>query len=53
VEVRDDGAGGARVGRGNGLRNMADRLEVVGGTLLVESPAGGGTSVVGEIPCGW
>jgi signal transduction histidine kinase len=53
VEVRDDGAGGARVGRGNGLRNMSDRLEVVGGTLRVESPAGGGTSVVGEIPCGW
>jgi signal transduction histidine kinase len=53
VEVRDDGVGGARVGRGNGLRNMADRLEVVGGTLRVESPAGGGTRVIGEIPCGW
>jgi signal transduction histidine kinase len=53
VEVRDDGAGGARVGRGNGLRNMSDRLEVVGGTLRVESPAGGGTCVIGEIPCGW
>jgi signal transduction histidine kinase len=53
VEVRDDGDGGARVGRGNGLRNMSDRLEVVGGTLRVESPAGGGTSVIGEIPCGW
>jgi signal transduction histidine kinase len=53
VEVRDDGAGGAEPGRGNGLRNMSDRLEVVGGTLLVESAAGHGTSVVGEIPCGW
>jgi len=53
VEVRDDGAGGAEPGRGNGLRNMSDRLEVVGGTLVVESAAGRGTSVVGEIPCGW
>lgn len=53
VEVRDDGAGGAEPGRGNGLRNMSDRLEVFGGTLMVESPPGRGTSVVGEIPCGW
>lgn len=53
VEVRDDGAGGARIGGGNGLRNLADRLEVVGGSLTVESPAGGGTRVVGEIPCVW
>lgn len=53
VEVRDDGAGGAEPGRGNGLRNMADRLEAVGGTLAVESAPGRGTSVVGEIPCGW
>ncbi len=53
VEVRDDGAGGAEPGRGNGLRNMSDRLEVVGGTLAVESAVGRGTSVVGEIPCGW
>jgi signal transduction histidine kinase len=53
VEVRDDGAGGAEPGRGNGLRNMSDRLEVVGGTLRVESPLGRGTTVIGEIPCGW
>jgi signal transduction histidine kinase len=53
VEVRDDGAGGAEAGRGHGLRNMSDRLEVVGGTLHVESPRGRGTSVIGEIPCGW
>ncbi len=53
VEVRDDGAGGAEPGRGNGLRNMADRLEVLGGTLMVDSRSGRGTSVVGEIPCGW
>jgi signal transduction histidine kinase len=53
VEVRDDGAGGARLGGGNGLRNLADRLEVVGGSLTVESPAGGGTRILGEIPCVW
>jgi signal transduction histidine kinase len=53
VAVRDDGAGGAQPGRGAGLRNMADRLEVVGGALRVESPAGAGTTVTGEIPCEW
>jgi signal transduction histidine kinase len=53
VEVRDDGAGGAQPGRGAGLRNMADRLEVVGGTLAVASPPGEGTTVTGEIPCAW
>jgi signal transduction histidine kinase len=53
VEVTDDGAGGARLGRGNGLRNMADRLEVVGGRVRIDSPPGRGTTVVGEIPCEW
>jgi signal transduction histidine kinase len=51
VEVEDDGIGGARADNGSGLRGLADRVEALGGRLQVESPAGSGTRVVGEIPC--
>ena len=50
VEVVDDGRGGADAG-GSGLRGLADRLEAHGGRLTVANAAGGGTRVVGEIPC--
>ena len=51
IEVRDDGVGGARVGAGTGLRGVADRLDVLGGRLFVDSPPGGGTVVAAEVPC--
>ena len=51
VEVEDDGVGGAHAENGSGLRGLADRVEALGGRLVVESPTGGGTHVVGEIPC--
>jgi signal transduction histidine kinase len=51
VEVNDDGVGGASAGSGSGLRGLEDRVEALGGRLTVESPPGGGTRVVGEIPC--
>jgi signal transduction histidine kinase len=51
LEIADDGAGGAQVATGSGLQGMADRVEALGGTLRVESPVGGGTRVVAEIPC--
>ena len=50
VEVDDDGGGGANPA-GGGLRGLADRLEAHGGHLTVTSPAGGGTRIVGELPC--
>jgi signal transduction histidine kinase len=50
VEVADDGCGGADPS-GAGLRGLADRVEAHGGRLHVESRAGQGTHVVGEIPC--
>jgi signal transduction histidine kinase len=50
IEVRDDGVGGADIGRGSGLRGLADRVEAVGGTLEVESRAGEGTVVAAMIP---
>ena len=52
VEVVDDGVGGADTERGSGLRGLADRVEALGGRLRIWSPAGGGTRVRAEIPCG-
>jgi PAS domain S-box-containing protein len=49
VEVRDDGAGGARP-EGTGLVGLADRLAALDGRLAVDSPAGGGTVVAAAIP---
>jgi len=51
VEIADDGVGGARRLENSGLSGLADRVEALGGTLQVESPAGGGTRLVAEIPC--
>jgi signal transduction histidine kinase len=51
IEIEDDGAGGARLDAGSGLRGLADRVEARGGHLRLDSPAGQGTRVVGEIPC--
>ena len=50
IEVRDDGAGGAEVGRGSGLRGLADRFEALGGRLEINSPRGAGTTVTGDVP---
>jgi signal transduction histidine kinase len=51
LEVSDDGIGGAAPGGGSGLRGLADRVEALGGRLLVSSPPGRGTTVRAEIPC--
>jgi len=48
--VRDDGVGGADPARGSGLIGLTDRLAVLGGTIAVDSPTGGGTSLCAEIP---
>jgi signal transduction histidine kinase len=50
VEIADDGLGGARLDGGSGLRGLRDRIEVLGGELLIDSPAGGGTIVRAELP---
>jgi signal transduction histidine kinase len=51
VEVRDDGVGGAEPADGSGLQGLADRVGALGGQLRVESPPGGGTTVIAELPC--
>ena len=50
VEIVDDGRGGADPG-GAGLRGLADRAAALDGSFTVESPAGGGTRIVTELPC--
>jgi signal transduction histidine kinase len=45
AEIVDDGIGGASVAAGSGLRGLTDRLDTVGGTLTVDSPRGGPTTI--------
>jgi signal transduction histidine kinase len=51
-EVTDDGAGfdPAVTPQGAGLAQISDRVESLGGRLVVESSPGGGTRVTGLIP---
>ena len=50
LDVRDDGTGGADPVRGSGLIGLKDRVEALGGTITVNSPAGAGTSLHVELP---
>jgi signal transduction histidine kinase len=52
LAIRDDGIGGADPARGSGLTGLGDRIEALGGTLDVTSPAGSGTTLLIEIPAG-
>ena len=53
LEVRDDGAGFAQApASSGGLRNMSDRIEAVGGRLVVDSSPGHGTRVLATVPAG-
>jgi signal transduction histidine kinase len=49
--IQDDGVGGADPTRGSGLRGLSDRVQALGGTLVVDSPPGRGTLVRAVIPC--
>jgi signal transduction histidine kinase len=48
--VRDDGIGGADPQGGSGLVGLKDRVEALGGTFDMRSPAGGGTTLTCELP---
>jgi signal transduction histidine kinase len=50
LSVRDNGIGGADLRSGSGLLGLRDRVEALGGTVNVESPPGGGTTVVATLP---
>lgn len=52
ADAEDDGGGsGSGRGGGTGLQGVADRLSVLGGTLLLSSPPGGPTVFRLEVPC--
>jgi signal transduction histidine kinase len=51
VRVSDDGVGGAHP-EGEGLTGLRRRVEAHDGRLSVQSPAGGGTTLTAELPCG-
>ncbi|WP_336319488.1 sensor histidine kinase [Streptomyces lavendofoliae] len=50
IQVSDDGRGGARLAGGTGMAGLAERLGAVDGLLVLESPAGGPTTVTAELP---
>jgi signal transduction histidine kinase len=52
LAIRDDGVGGADPRHGSGLIGLSDRVEALGGTFQVTSPAGGGTTLLIEVPAG-
>jgi signal transduction histidine kinase len=52
VHVRDDGTGGADPASGSGLVGLRDRVEALGGRLMLASPRGQGTSMLAEFPLG-
>jgi signal transduction histidine kinase len=51
IEVTDDGAGSADPARGTGLQGVERRLGTFDGILAVNSPPGGPTMIIMEVPC--
>jgi signal transduction histidine kinase len=49
IEVQDNGAGGVDA-NGRGLVGMQDRVNALGGSLEVDSPAEGGTLLSARLP---
>ncbi|MHC3472697.1 GAF domain-containing sensor histidine kinase [Streptomyces sp. 7R007] len=52
LTVADNGRGITPGGRRSGLRNMTERAEQLGGSLQVDCPPGGGTTLVWRVPLG-
>ena len=50
VAVSDDGVGGADLAGGSGLAGLKDRVEALGGRIVLHSPHGAGTSLRAELP---
>ena len=51
IVVSDDGVGGADPLRGSGIVGLQDRVRALGGHVLLDSPAGGGTRLEAWLPC--
>src|SRR5262249_46087220 len=52
ASVADDGVGGAELGTGSGLIGLHDRVEALGGRVVLESPVGAGTTISVALPIG-
>src|SRR5262249_37441850 len=50
VSGSDNGRGGARIDAGSRRRDLAARVEALGGSLKIESPPGKGTLLHAELP---
>lgn len=50
IVVTDDGHGGAVAVEGHGIAGLEERLRGLGGSLVVQSPAGGPTIVTAQLP---
>src|SRR4051794_37796654 len=50
LSISDDGVGGADLTRGSGLVGLKDRVEALGGTLIVHSRPGQGTRLIAAVP---
>ncbi|WP_460492848.1 sensor histidine kinase [Dactylosporangium cerinum] len=50
LSVADDGAGGADPARGSGLVGLTDRVDAMGGSITINSPAGQGTHLQVHLP---
>jgi signal transduction histidine kinase len=50
LSISDNGVGGADPAGGSGLVGLSDRVAALGGTIIVRSPAGAGTSLEVRLP---
>jgi len=50
VTIVDAGGGGADFVHGGGLAGLRDRVRGAGGTLHLDSPVGGGTTLTAVLP---
>ncbi|MGW4600945.1 CHASE3 domain-containing protein [Streptomyces sp. NPDC004457] len=51
IKVADDGVGGVdKATAGNGMSGLADRVAAFDGKLAIDSPPGGGTTILIQIP---
>lgn len=51
ARVEDNGMGGAQVQPGGGLDGISNRVLAAGGTIRIDSPQGGPTSLEVSVPC--
>jgi signal transduction histidine kinase/ketosteroid isomerase-like protein len=50
LTIQDNGIGGADPNRGSGLTGLSDRINALGGTIVIASPSGQGTEVRVTLP---